>query len=65
MPRGLIHTWNLKRKINHQDRNRLTDTENRSTVSGWDGRWQMAEKEEEIKKEPSAAAEKSRGREAR
>lgn len=64
MPCGLIHTWNLKRKINHQDRNRLTDTENRSAVSGWDGERQMAEKEEEIKKEPSAAAEKSRGHEA-
>ena len=42
--------WNLKNKINKQNRNRLTDTENRLTVAGGEVDWEQDETGEEITK---------------
>ena len=35
----LTYTWNLKNKINKQNRKKLTDTENKLIVVRWEGVW--------------------------
>ena len=42
--------WNLKTKINTQNRNRLKDTENKLMVVGWEEGWGLGEKGAGVKK---------------
>ena len=46
----ITYMWNLKNKINKQNRNRLTNTENKWMVSRQRGVGRMGEKSNEIKK---------------
>lgn len=37
MPYGFIYMWNLRNKIDKQDRNKVIDSENILRGTGWDG----------------------------
>ena len=49
-PHDFTFLGNLKKTINKENRNRLTDTENRLMVAKWERIWRLGEKGERIDK---------------
>ena len=50
IPYDFTYAWNLKNKINKQNRNRLIDAENKLRVAWWEEVRGLGEKDEGIKK---------------